>query len=193
MKSHAVPLHTGDALAGVVQAAQTPPHSLRPASQLTPHAPAVQVAEPLSMPGHASQRSPQLAGVSLATQRWPQACWPVGHSHVPPLHAAPTGQSAATRQPATHVRVTGSHDVPGPHQPATTQSCGSTWQTPRLHTSPLAHAPPQRPQSCTLESVSTHRPPHSVSAPAQVLVLPPPPAPPPVPPPAPPPVLGTVQ
>ena len=42
MKSQAVPLHTGVALTGVVHAAQTPPHSFRPASQLSPHAPALQ-------------------------------------------------------------------------------------------------------------------------------------------------------
>jgi hypothetical protein len=68
-KSHASPLQTGDAFAGVVQRAQLLPHRRVPGSHCTAQPPITQVATPFAGTGHEMHASPQLVGRALFTQR----------------------------------------------------------------------------------------------------------------------------
>ncbi|HEY0880349.1 MAG TPA: hypothetical protein VGD87_02405, partial [Archangium sp.] len=100
MKSHAEPLQTGTAFAGVVHTAQVSPQSRAPASQVRPQLVPSQVEVPFGVAGQTVHELPQLFTLVFDTQARPHACWPEGHAQVPLVHAAPMGQSACTRQPS---------------------------------------------------------------------------------------------
>jgi len=89
-------------------ATQAPLQECAPARQVTPHTLFTQVASEVALLGHDSQLAPQLATTSSDTQMEPQACFPTPHTHAPPWHIAPVGQSGVLRQPGVHLRVDGS-------------------------------------------------------------------------------------
>ena len=113
-KSQLVPLQTAVALAGVVQVAQTPPHSLRPASQVKPHAPLLHERVAFAGAVHAVQLEPQLS-TEVLERHWLPQRWKPGlqvKSQLSPLQVgvafAGVVQAAQvepqSRKPALHVR-----------------------------------------------------------------------------------------
>jgi hypothetical protein len=84
------------------------PDSEYPDSQAMEHVFPSQALEPFIPLGQATQDIPQELSASSETHCWPHACCPVGQPHCPVTQAAPVGQSALSRQPARHRRLTGS-------------------------------------------------------------------------------------
>jgi hypothetical protein len=82
------------AFAGGVQATQLAPQARKPGLQVKPQLVPLHVATPLAGVTQAVHELPQLVGLTLATHRWPHACWLAGHEQELPPQLAPIGQSA---------------------------------------------------------------------------------------------------
>ena len=102
VKSQALPLHTGDALAGVVHAAHAVPQRRKPALQVKPHWLPLQVDAAFATVGQTMHVAPQLVSAVLGAQLWPQTCSPLAQEQLPllVLHVAPDGHSEFSLQPS---------------------------------------------------------------------------------------------